>query len=145
MLPITTTCPFPDASRTGRRALVTRTVPRTFTSNIHRHSSTPAVAMGSRPSAPPALFTSTRASGIVAWTGVGIAALIWAAHRLLSRAAGVLPFLVTAGLVVLVLNPAVTRLAILGIPRRVAAIVVSLAALALAGLVLAFMVPLLAH
>ena len=54
-----TTWPAPERWSAGRRARVTRIVPRTFTSNIHRQSSSAASAIGSRPLAPPALFTRT--------------------------------------------------------------------------------------
>src|SRR4051794_12759849 len=48
----------------GINALVTRTTPSTLTSYIHCQSSMLVSAIGSRPSAPPALLTSTRHSGV---------------------------------------------------------------------------------
>ncbi len=81
--------------------------------------------------------------GILAWTGIGVAAMAWAAGQVLGRVAPIVPFLVTAGLVVLVLNPAVSRLVGLGLPRRVAVTAVCLLALALVGLLLSLAVPLL--
>src|SRR5256885_289244 len=66
MLPTITTWPSPERSRAGRNARVTRAVPRTFSSYIRRHASRSASATGSRPNAPPALFTSRRTSGTLA-------------------------------------------------------------------------------
>ena len=64
--PIITTWPSPLASRAGSRPRVVRTVPSTLVSNIHCQSASDDDSMGSRPTAPPALFTSTRHSGISA-------------------------------------------------------------------------------
>ena len=61
-----TMCPSPDAISVGSRACVTRSVPMTLVSNIHRQSSSSASATGSRPLAPPALLTSSFASGTAA-------------------------------------------------------------------------------
>src|SRR5438067_4832517 len=55
-----TTWPASERLRAGRNARVARIVPRTFTSYIQRQSSSDASSMGSRPFAPPALFTRTR-------------------------------------------------------------------------------------
>src|SRR5205823_9300565 len=66
MLPTITMWPSPERSRAGRNARVTRAVPRTFSSYIRRHASRSASATGSRPNAPPALFTSRRTSGSLA-------------------------------------------------------------------------------
>ena len=54
-----TIVPAPERSNAGSSALVTRSVPSTFTSYIHCQSPTSAVSTGSRPRAPPALFTSS--------------------------------------------------------------------------------------
>jgi predicted PurR-regulated permease PerM len=79
--------------------------------------------------------------GVVAWTGIGAAILIWIFGRVLGRLAGVIPYLVMAAMVVFVLNPAVRRLAALGVPRRVAATVVFAAAVALTALLIDLAVP----
>ena len=60
--------------------------------------------------------------GIVAWTGIGIAILLFALGRLLGRLGGILPYLIVAALVVVVLNPLVRRSVAWGIPRRLAAV-----------------------
>src|SRR5947208_101897 len=62
--------------------------------------------------------------GVVAWTGVGIALVLWLLSLVLARVAGIFPYLVVAGLVVLTLNPVVKALVRIGLPRRVAATVV---------------------
>src|SRR5438105_1803432 len=62
--------------------------------------------------------------GVVAWTGVGIALVLWLLSLVLARIAGIFPYLVVAGLVVLTLNPVVKALVRIGLPRRVAATVV---------------------
>jgi predicted PurR-regulated permease PerM len=62
--------------------------------------------------------------GVVAWTGVGIALVIWLVMFALSSVAGVLPYLVVAGLTVLVLNPIVKLLGRVGLHRRWAATIV---------------------
>ena len=59
-------CPSPEASSAGSSAFVTRRVPITLVSNIQRQSSSSACATGSRPFAPPALFTSSDTSGTAA-------------------------------------------------------------------------------
>src|SRR5436309_15897264 len=59
--------------------------------------------------------------GLVAWTGVGIAVVVWLIATALARIAAIFPYLAVAGLVVLALNPAVKALGRLGVPRRVAA------------------------
>jgi predicted PurR-regulated permease PerM len=81
--------------------------------------------------------------GVVAWATIGGLLLVWALARMLSRIAGVFPYLVVAAIVVFMLNPAVRRLAGVGVPRRLAAIVVFLAALALTALALSLMFPVL--
>lgn len=71
--------------------------------------------------------------------------MLWSLGQVLSRVSGVFPYLVVAAIVVLVLNPAVRRLARLGVPRHLAATVVFVGALALTVLVLSLMVPILIH
>ena len=83
--------------------------------------------------------------GVVAWTGIGGVILLWAAAHVLSPIAGVFPYLVMAAMVVFVLNPAVSRLTGLGLPRRPAATVVFVAALGLTALVLSLLVPVFIH
>src|SRR5262245_60572905 len=83
--------------------------------------------------------------GVVAWSAIGGFILIGVAWRILSRFAEVFPYLVMAAMVVLVLNPAVQRLAALGLPRRAAATIVFVAALGLAAAVLSLVVPVLIH
>jgi predicted PurR-regulated permease PerM len=79
--------------------------------------------------------------GVVAWATIGGLLLLWAGGRVVSRIAGVFPYLVFAGIVVFILNPAVRRLAGLGVPRRLAATLVFAAAVALTALALSVMVP----
>src|SRR5712692_6829690 len=261
MLPITTTWPSPERSSAGRNALVTRAVPKRFNSYIRRHASRSASAMVSRPNAPPALFTRTRAAGtaaakastdsgsvtsserarppqdaatsrsrsrrrapsttsnptlasaravaapipldapvttamprsdmrlslpngceglgggvgsgtmdsegprsirdhlerlmppggarrlvgwgVVAWTLIGGAILVLALFGILRTFAGVIPYLVVAGLVVFVLNPAVRWLTRVGLPRRLAGTVVFAMAVVLTVLLLSLLVPIL--
>lgn len=83
--------------------------------------------------------------GVVAWATIGGLLLLWALAQALSRVAGVFPYLVVAAIVVLVLNPAVRRVARLGVPRRLAATIVFVSALVLTALALSFMVPILIH
>src|SRR5439155_19476094 len=83
--------------------------------------------------------------GVVAWATIGGLLLLWAVARVLSRVAGVFPYLVVAAIVVLILNPAVRRLARLGLPRRLAATIVFVGALTVTVLALSFMVPILIH
>jgi predicted PurR-regulated permease PerM len=68
--------------------------------------------------------------GVVAWAVVGVGVIGWILWVLLHRLAGVFPYLVVAGLIVLVLSPAVKGLMRLRVPREVAATVVFLAAAA---------------
>jgi predicted PurR-regulated permease PerM len=79
--------------------------------------------------------------GVVAWSAIGGLILIGVAWRILSRFAGVLPYLVVAAMVVLVLNPAVQRLARVGVPRRLAATAVFVTALALATAIVSLVIP----
>ena len=48
--------------------------------------------------------------GVVAWSAIGGAVLLWVLGRVLERLAGIFPYLVVAGLVVLLLNPPLRRL-----------------------------------
>ena len=61
------------------------------------------------------------AIGVVAWTGVGIAGVVWLAVLALWQVAGVLPYLAVGGLVVLALDPLVRMLVRVGLPRGLAA------------------------
>jgi predicted PurR-regulated permease PerM len=81
--------------------------------------------------------------GVVAWTGLGLAVLIWVLGRIFERLAGVVPYLVVAAMVVFALDPPVRRLTRLGVPRRLAATIVFAAAVGLAALVLSLAVPIL--
>ena len=81
--------------------------------------------------------------GVVAWTLVGAGVLIWVLARAVGRIAGVFPDLVVAAMVVFVLNPLVRRLTRLGIPRRLAATVVFVAAVLVVALLLSFAAPVL--
>jgi predicted PurR-regulated permease PerM len=83
--------------------------------------------------------------GVVAWSVLGALVLIGVAWRVISRFAGVFPYLVVAAMVVLILNPAVRWLAGHRVPRRAAAIFVFLAALGLTALVVSLVVPALIH
>jgi predicted PurR-regulated permease PerM len=83
--------------------------------------------------------------GIVAWTAIGAGILLAVLGRVLSRMAGIFPYLVVAGMVVFLLNPLVVRVARLGVPRRLAATIVFLAAMAVTALVLTLTVPALIH
>jgi predicted PurR-regulated permease PerM len=83
--------------------------------------------------------------GVLAWTGIGGAIILWVLFRLLGRIAGVFPYLVVAGMVVLVLNPAVKRLTARGVPRRLAATIVFAGAVALTALLLSLAVPVFVH
>ena len=83
--------------------------------------------------------------GVVAWTGIGLAILLWVAWKGLERVGGVFPYLVMAWMVVLVLNPAVKALVRRGMPRRGAATVVFVMAMVLSALVLDLLIPALAH
>lgn len=83
--------------------------------------------------------------GVVAWAAIGGLLLFWAAARAVSRVAEVFPYLVVAALVMFVLNPGVRRLARLGVPRRLAATIVFLGALALTATILSLLVPAVIH
>jgi predicted PurR-regulated permease PerM len=77
----------------------------------------------------------------VAWTALGLAVLLYFLSRLFERFAGILPYLIVAGMVVLALNPLVRRLVAAGVPRRLAATVVFAAAVVAVGALLAWMIP----
>jgi len=62
--------------------------------------------------------------GVVAWTGVGIAVVVGLVVYALSSVAGILPYLLVAGVTVLILNPVVKAFGRLGLHRRTAATVV---------------------
>ena len=79
--------------------------------------------------------------GIVAWTGIGIAILLFALGRLLGRLGGILPYLIVAALVVVVLNPLVRRSVAWGIPRRLATVIVFGLAVVAFGAVVDVLVP----
>jgi predicted PurR-regulated permease PerM len=81
--------------------------------------------------------------GVVAWTGLGLAVVVWAFARILEELSGLLPYLVVAAMVVFILDPPVRRLASLGVPRRAAATIVFVAAVGLTTLVLSLAVPVL--
>jgi predicted PurR-regulated permease PerM len=68
--------------------------------------------------------------GVVAWAAIGVVVVLWILYLLLHRLAGVVPYLVVAGLVAFVLGPAVRGLVRLRVPRPVAATAVFLAAVA---------------
>ena len=83
--------------------------------------------------------------GVVAWAGIGVGVLVLALAVVLGRCAGVVPYLVVAMMLVFLLNPAVVRLTARGVPRRVAAAVLFVAAMAVAGLALGLLVPAAIH
>jgi predicted PurR-regulated permease PerM len=79
--------------------------------------------------------------GVVAWTAIGGAIVLWVLGKVLARMAGIVPYLVVAGMVVLILNPAVRRLAGMGVPRRLAATVVFVLFVGVVVLLVALIVP----
>jgi predicted PurR-regulated permease PerM len=79
--------------------------------------------------------------GVVAWTALGLAVLLYFLSRLFERFAGILPYLIVAVMVVFVLNPLVRRLVAAGMPRRLAATVVFAATVIAVGALLALMIP----
>src|SRR5206468_24846 len=60
-------------------------------------------------------------AGLVVWAAIGVALLVGIAFILLIRLAGLLPYLVVAGVLVLVLPPVVRGLGRLRVPRPIAA------------------------
>src|SRR5437762_7847662 len=62
--------------------------------------------------------------GVVAWSAIGLAVLVWVAGRAIGRVGGVIPYLVMAWLVVFLLGPAVRWLAARRVPYRLAATLV---------------------
>jgi putative permease len=83
--------------------------------------------------------------GVVAWAGIGVGLLILAAGLVLARMAGVVPYLVVAMMLVFLLNPAVVRLTERGVPRRVAAVILFVVAMAVTAVALGFLVPAAIH
>jgi predicted PurR-regulated permease PerM len=83
--------------------------------------------------------------GVVAWSVLGLVVIVAAAFKVLARMGSILPYLVVAGLVVLILNPLVRRLTAAGLPRRLAATIVFATAAALMAVLLSFAVPVLVH
>lgn len=79
--------------------------------------------------------------GVVSWTAIGLAVLIGVAWKLLELVGGILPFVVTAAVVVFALNPAVKAISARGVPRRFAALFVFAAAVAATVLLLDILVP----
>jgi len=70
-------------------------------------------------------------AGVVVWAAIGVALLIGAFFLLLVRLSGLLPYLVVAGLTVLILSPIVRGLERLRVPRQIGA-TASFAAIAVA-------------
>ncbi len=66
--------------------------------------------------------------GVVAWAVVGVAIVVWFLVRMFHGLGALLPYLVMAGMVVVVLGPAVRALTRLRVPRELAATVVFAAA-----------------
>jgi len=83
--------------------------------------------------------------GVVAWTAIGLAIVLWVAVRAIGRLGPIFPFLVVAAMVVFVLDPAVRGLVRLGMPRRLAATIVFLGAVGLTIALFSLIVPVLIH
>ena len=83
--------------------------------------------------------------GVVAWTGIGAAIVLYALAKALSRLANVFPYLVVAAMVVFVLNPLVRKLVAWGLPRRLAATIVFAAAVMLVVGLVDLLVPIIIH
>ena len=79
--------------------------------------------------------------GVVAWTGLGVAALLFMLGRLFGRFGGLFPYLIVAAMIVFILNPLVRRLVAVGVPRRLAATVVFVAFVVAVGALLDVLVP----
>lgn len=79
--------------------------------------------------------------GVLAWSAIGGAVLLWVFGRVLERLAGIFPYLVVAGLVVLLLNPPLRRLTRLGVPRRVGATILFGLAVVLVAVLISLAVP----
>jgi len=60
-------------------------------------------------------------AGLVVWAAIGVAILVGVLFILLAKLTGLLPYLVVAGVVVLVLSPVVRGLERLKVPRQIAA------------------------
>jgi predicted PurR-regulated permease PerM len=83
--------------------------------------------------------------GVVAWTGIGLGIVVFLAWRGLTQVAGVIPYLVTAWLVVFALEPLVRLMVRRRIPRRLAATLAFLLAVVLVALLLSLLIPVLVH
>jgi predicted PurR-regulated permease PerM len=83
--------------------------------------------------------------GVVAWTGIGAAIVLYALAKALSRLANVFPYLVVAAMVVFVLNPLVRKLVAWGLARRLAATIVFAAAVMLVVGLVDLLVPIIIH
>jgi predicted PurR-regulated permease PerM len=83
--------------------------------------------------------------GVVAWTGIGAAIVLYALAKALSRLANVFPYLVVAAMVVFVLNPLVRKLVAWGLPRRLAVTIVFAAAVMLVVGLVDLLVPIIIH
>jgi predicted PurR-regulated permease PerM len=83
--------------------------------------------------------------GVVAWSAIGLAVLLWAGWRVLGRFAGIIPYLVMAWLVVFLLGPPAKRLAAHRVPYRLAATIVFVVSVAIGAIVLALVIPALVH
>src|SRR5881409_3694221 len=83
--------------------------------------------------------------GIIAWSGTGAVVILAVVFRVFARVASIFPYLVVASMVVFVLNPAVRRLAGMGLPRRLAAAIVFVGAAVLTAVLLSLAVPVLIH
>jgi predicted PurR-regulated permease PerM len=83
--------------------------------------------------------------GVVAWSAIGLAVLLWAGWRVLGRFAGIIPYLVMALLVVFLLGPPAKRLAAHRVPYRLAATLVFVVSVAIGAIVLALVIPALVH
>lgn len=81
--------------------------------------------------------------GVVAWTAIGAAILLFVAGRVLQRLAAIFPYLVVAAMVLFVLNPLVRRLVALGLPRRLAATVAFVAAMVVVVVAVDLLIPVL--
>jgi predicted PurR-regulated permease PerM len=83
--------------------------------------------------------------GVVAWSAIGAVILVGLGTRVLSRVAGIFPYLVVAAMVVFVLNPMVKALITRGVPRRLAATLVFAGAAALTATVVSLAAPAVIH
>jgi predicted PurR-regulated permease PerM len=79
--------------------------------------------------------------GVVAWSLIGGALLVWVLAKVIGRLAGVFPYLVVAALVVFLLNPVVKWAGRFGLSRRIAATGVFALAVLLTALLVSLAVP----